>query len=233
MKYKIGDTVKIKSIDWYCDNKDSFGKVVLSDTTFICDMVRYCGMFAKIIAIKDVVKGTVYSIDIDKGYWSWTDEMFEGMNTKEIVLPEGWEVDKIENGKIVLKESKKELPDTWEECCGLLNKGEYINNCSQIHTTLLDRLLTCDYKNRLPVGLGKPMLALSQLLICREVYRDGWKPDWNDDNIEKYCITSYPDGFHIDIHRTEAHIFVFKSEKMAKLFLGNFRTLLEQIKGIL
>lgn len=31
-KYKIGDKVRIKSIEWYNQNKDSFG-LVLSDIT--------------------------------------------------------------------------------------------------------------------------------------------------------------------------------------------------------
>lgn len=32
----------------------------------------------------------------------------------KITIPEGWEVDKIQNGEIILKESKKELPKTYE-----------------------------------------------------------------------------------------------------------------------
>lgn len=44
------------------------------------------------------------------------------MNTKEFVFPEGWEIDKIENNKIILKESKKELPKTWEECASILSR---------------------------------------------------------------------------------------------------------------
>ena len=45
------------------------------------------------------------------------------ISIKEIVLPEGWEIDKIENNKIILKESKKELPKTWEECANILSVG--------------------------------------------------------------------------------------------------------------
>lgn len=180
-------------------------------------------MFAKIIAIRD----TVYIIDIDKGYWSWTDEMFENMNnTKEIILPEGWEIDKIESGKIVLKESRKELPKTWEECCVLLDRGEYISNCSDVYTTSLDKTITHDDKNILPIGLGKPMLALCQLLICREVYRQGWKPNFSN---VKYCISYCNNEWKVSslFKRT---LLSFETYEIAEEFLKNFKDLLEQVK---
>lgn len=230
MKYKVGDTVKIKSIDWYNKNKNEIGSVE-GKVHFVPSMSVYCGKTAKITKVDSQIY--IYKINIDNGWFCWTDEMFEDMNnTKEIVLPEGWEVDKIENGKIILKESKKELPNTWEECCGLFNKGEYINNCSQIHTTLLDRLLTCDYKNRLPVGLGKPMLALCQLLICREVYRQGWEPDWKDSNL-KYGIRYCRGEIEIGEYMYQAKVFSFETKEIAEEFLKNFRDLLEQVKNLL
>lgn len=34
------------------------------------------------------------------------------METKEITIPQGWEIDKVEDNKVFLKESKKELPKT-------------------------------------------------------------------------------------------------------------------------
>ena len=38
------------------------------------------------------------------------------METKEIIIPQGWEIDEVEDNKIIIKEIKKELPKTWEEC---------------------------------------------------------------------------------------------------------------------
>lgn len=114
------------------------------------------------------------------------------MNTKEIVLPEGWEIDKVENNKIILKESKKELPKTWEECANILSSGivEYIDDHSGIISIYSSDIIPINDKNILPTGLGKPMLALCQLLVCREVYRQGWKPNWSE-GTNKYCIVNH------------------------------------------
>ncbi len=228
MKYKVGDTVKIKSIDWYNKNKGETGIIEGKKVNFVPSMSNYCGKTAKITKVDSQIY--IYKINIDNGWFCWTDKMFEDMNIKEIVLPEGWEVDKIENNKIILKESKKELPSTWEECCGLLNKGEYINNCSQIHTSLLDRLLTYDYKNRLPIGLGKPMLALCQLLICREVHRQGWKPNPNDTNLKYSAV--YHTIWRVVPYTSVNNVFTFQSPEIAEEFLKNFKDLLEQVKDL-
>lgn len=44
MKYKIGDRVKIKSLDWYNENKDEDGDVPCSvDTLFVASNKKYLG----------------------------------------------------------------------------------------------------------------------------------------------------------------------------------------------
>ena len=75
MKYKVGDKVRIKSKDWYLNNKDEDGYVFLGKDTFVDDMAEYCGMEAKIAAFND--REDKYTIDIDNGKWVWADEMFE------------------------------------------------------------------------------------------------------------------------------------------------------------
>lgn len=75
MKYKVGDKVKIKSKNWYLDNKDEDGYVFFGKATFVDDMAEYCGREAKIVCFN--YGGAEYLIDIDNGEWSWTDEMFE------------------------------------------------------------------------------------------------------------------------------------------------------------
>lgn len=74
--YKVGDKVRIKSIDWYNENKDENGIVELSTHVFIPEMVEHCGT---IVTIKDVFEDiddnvVYYMEDI---VWDWTDEMIE------------------------------------------------------------------------------------------------------------------------------------------------------------
>lgn len=199
---------------------------------FVPDMSKYCGSIATIIYINN----DAYILDIDNSIFCWTNEMFEehikDMKTKEIVLPEGWEVDKIENGKIVLKETKKELPKTWEECYKALGKGEFI--CDDSTIIEINRCINPEerVKKVLPTKLGKSMLALCQLLICREVYRQGWKPDYNNDD-DKYCINTIENKIYVTVYRRTNRILSFQTEEIVNEFLKNFKDLIEEAKELI
>lgn len=77
MKYKIGDKVKVKSLDWYNQNKDEFGKVKCGGYVFPYPMTKHCGKTVTIRCIN--TKDCYYVIYEDDGYRSWTDEMIEGI----------------------------------------------------------------------------------------------------------------------------------------------------------
>ena len=58
MKYKVGDKVRIKNIDWYNENKDKFGNVPLFypsrvSFNFLEIMSPFCGKEMTIIKIHD------------------------------------------------------------------------------------------------------------------------------------------------------------------------------------
>jgi len=71
LKYKVGDKVKIKSIDWYNKNKSSFGAIECGSVLFIEDMARYLGMDVEIRQVME----TYYMLEDVK--YNWSDEMFE------------------------------------------------------------------------------------------------------------------------------------------------------------
>lgn len=84
-KYKVGDTVKIKSEKWYEDNAFVSGNVypvgIIGETNyFIPEMSEYCGKTAK---ITKVVKDNWYMLDFEEDhdfeadYYTWSDWMFE------------------------------------------------------------------------------------------------------------------------------------------------------------
>lgn len=75
MKYKIGDKVKINSLDWYDKNKNFDGIIYLNNfgIPFIKEMSAFCGKKA---IIEFIYRGE-YKIDIDGKKWSWEDWMFE------------------------------------------------------------------------------------------------------------------------------------------------------------
>ena len=76
MKYKPGDKVKIKSLDWYNANKDEDGIIPCGDYNFAEEMTPLCG---KIVTITDFEYDSGYIILEDDMVDAWTDEMIEGL----------------------------------------------------------------------------------------------------------------------------------------------------------
>ena len=74
MRYKKGDRVRIKGLDWYNKNKDKDGEVYGdSYAIFIQVMSKFCG---QTVTISEVVDD-VYGILEDDGEYSWGDYMVE------------------------------------------------------------------------------------------------------------------------------------------------------------
>ena len=92
MKRKVGDTVKIKSIDWFnAQEKVSDGdKHIYSENNivyFTKDMSNYCSKEAKIEDIR--IDDNIYFLDVDKRCYEWTDEMLdENYDFKQLAVGE-------------------------------------------------------------------------------------------------------------------------------------------------
>lgn len=71
MKHKVGDKVRIKSKEWWEENKDEFGEI--DSCNFTEMMQHYCGKVATIVDMDNYS----YSIDLDNGSYSWCDGIFE------------------------------------------------------------------------------------------------------------------------------------------------------------
>ena len=74
MRYKRGDRVKIKSLDWYNENKDQHGRVACGYHVFTEDMSKFCG--CTMIVCNRTNLG-VMTMGGSASYW--TDEMIEGI----------------------------------------------------------------------------------------------------------------------------------------------------------
>ena len=85
MKYKVGDKVRIKSLDWYNENRDKIGQVDCSCgyacACFAPSMVTFCGQIVTISSVQTSME--VYRIKEDGGTFKWTDEMIEGLAEEE------------------------------------------------------------------------------------------------------------------------------------------------------
>ena len=74
LKYKVGDKVRIKSLDWYNENKDINGNVHCGDKVFDNYMSVFCG---SIVTIGGVYPYNAYDIREDMHCRAWTDEMID------------------------------------------------------------------------------------------------------------------------------------------------------------
>ena len=80
LKYNEGDRVRIKSLDWYNENKDEDGNIPLVENTnskynFTKRMRGLCG---KVMTISSA-NSYYYDMVEDNGEYFWTDEMIEGL----------------------------------------------------------------------------------------------------------------------------------------------------------
>ena len=74
MNYKVGDKVKIKSLDWYNTNKDGFGLIFCNHVCFDEKMTEFCGKTVTIAAQRNE---KYYFIMEDNCLSFWTDDMIE------------------------------------------------------------------------------------------------------------------------------------------------------------
>ena len=78
-KYKVGDKVRVKSLDWYNSNKDENGDIASGCTSFLKVMPAYC---EKECEVSHVYPNGAYSLKGNE--WLWEDWMFEEeLSTKE------------------------------------------------------------------------------------------------------------------------------------------------------
>ena len=258
MRYKVGDKVRIKSLDWYKQGKEKYcrsGDIYLNGTWFYFHMSNKCGC---IMTVKSINNG-YYRLEDSND--NWTDEMIEGLveekdfravvdehyfemlggeSTKEFNLPDGFEFrdenDNVINAKkIVLEKKKPKYPKTYEECCTILG----------FH---YDHYLTYDDEKNLPVSRDESDFidsidVFAKLIICRNAYwkiagkemglGKPWEPDWGNDNQFKYIIICRRDNVIKDTYTAKNCILAFPTEEMRDAFYEAFKEDIERCKELL
>lgn len=156
---------------------------------------------------------------------------------KEIILPDGFEVDKIEGGKIILKAKENEL-DSWKKCVNYLKDKEsleFIGNSSDIITLNCGRTIDSEEdRNITPEGYGKVLLAFSQLLVCRNAWWKSvnWKPNWSDETIKYYISYTNNEVIRWNVQHN-SYVLAFPNEEMRDKFFDIFKDLIEEAKDLL
>ena len=155
------------------------------------------------------------------------------MKTLKINVPEGYEIDKEQSTfeQIVFKEIKNELPKRWGELNVL--HGYYVNPNSSVSEILRGKPQGDDMNTFATKEQAIASIALAQLSQLRQVYRQGYKPDYTDNYAVKYGIYFTNQGLKIGAFYENTVFLMFQSEEVAKQFLANFGELIEQAKPLM
>ena len=134
----------------------------------------------------------------------------------EYEIVDGYEFDKVENGKIILKPIKPKYPTTYVECKEMLDENIYYG--FSVFMTLQNLIICRDAYWKIAgeqMGLGKP-----------------WEPDWLDETT-KYGIQAYQNTVIKDNFIRTNCVFVFPTPEIRDAFYDNFKDLIEQCKELL
>ena len=125
------------------------------------------------------------------------------------------------------------LPKTWEEFCDNFpfKKGECVIS---YYGTIENVEAEERYKqsvNTLPnKETAEAFLALMQLVQLRDCYRQGWTPDWEDDEQQKYSVITYSGEVCTETRITTKGVLSFQTAEIRDEFLKNFSELIEEAK---
>lgn len=130
-----------------------------------------------------------------------------------------------------------ELPKTWEEFCenNPIRWGETIiyNNGKEIMALGVGDNRDSSIKNILPnKATAEAFLALMQLIQLRDCYRQGWKPDWKN-NENKFVIEIIDGEITTYWDNRRSRTLSFQSIEVRDKFFENFSDLIEKAKELI
>ena len=149
------------------------------------------------------------------------------MKEINIKVPEGYIIDKensnLDKGTIAFKKENT-LPNSWEE---------YINSLSPKKLIMVNTAINHLYC--FPENIRCKYIALLKLELLRDVYRQGWKPDYDNTKEYKFNIVRFlNNNFDTAILSTiTPHFLAFQSEKISNKFFSNFEDLIKQAEDLI
>ena len=155
------------------------------------------------------------------------------MKDLKINVPEGYEIDKDKSTfeNIVFKKIN-ELPISWWELEYI--DGFFPKRFLDINYTVFNPAKNLDdYKNTFKTKeQAKASIALAELSQLRDVYRQGWEPDWKNSH-DKFIIEFFENKLRILEVLNTSFFLSFQDRETAELFLENFKDLIEKAKPLM
>lgn len=212
--YKVGDKVIVKGLSEYPKNIH-FMKWFDGNIHYSFDSETWFLPTALKPYKEETMeeKGTLVEIDLTREMCV-ADEVEVILGDYEFVL---------KDGKTYFVKKKPQYPKTYEECAQILLERASVRN---------------DIGHK-----GDLLIALQQLLVCRDAYwkiageQMGlgklWKPDWEKADEKKYCIVNTEGNVAKWVQKTTNKILAFPTEEMRDAFYENFKDLIELVKELL
>lgn len=228
MRYKVGDKVLIKSIDWYNKCKanayrDLGDKIVCGGLFFLNSMYKYCG---QVLTIRCVKENSYYVKECPQLF---NDEMIERLATKWDICGasagarrSSMDCSNIKTNKeMETKEFKVSVPNGME-----IDKENSTFECIKFKPKVItyDDIVRSICPSQYCVIFApstkqlEKVLAINRLINVAKYLNGGWKPYWQN-NQEKYyikldeenqlCISSAQ-------YENEGHIYFESKEKADK-----------------
>ena len=129
---------------------------------------------------------------------------------------DGYEFDRVENGKIILKPIKSKYPKTYDKCCNILNVDEFVGYELMTNFPKLINARNAYWKIAgEEMGLGKP-----------------WEPNWT--TFEGMpAIFRFRYNIVCDFIKDQHCLLVFPTKEMRDIFYNNFKNTIETCKNLL
>jgi hypothetical protein len=141
------------------------------------------------------------------------------------------ELDNLSNEIKSVVEQEKKLPEKWEDL--KIVSGFWVDDISRTMKVAENDVCKEDRNIFKTEAQANASVALAQLSQLRDVYRDGWKPDWLNNNVTKHCIVNIEGNIVNRQTYSVRHFLAFQNHLTAELFLKNFRDLIEKASPLL
>lgn len=140
------------------------------------------------------------------------------LDTAKRWYQQGGELKDMALGAYTLEELGFELPKTFEEFLGVMERWNIAIPEQMYNDAILQ------------------IAAVKKLMLLQTFYNNGWQPNWKEMVEDKFSIIrnyiketdEYKYGVEGKYSPTYSTWLVFKSKKLADEFLNNFRELIEQ-----
>ncbi len=220
MKYKIGDVVRVKSLDWYNENKDSNGCIdfYFPDISVSLNS-KMASFFGKKVTIEKI-NGNSYSINEDGHRFAWTDGMFEEPD-RQLVISD-------EKAKQIYKTSSVEFKSVLEDTFGkdffVKDIREKVKNIGDARELFYEKhgRKNADMLN-LPDSICTRVAAYACTLTIADALNEGWEPNWQDPSEDKFVVYNNMGEYGVTSLNSSRYLDIcFKSKELAEYFIKQF-----------